>query len=48
MGHVGGLTADIRRLKTVPPAAIHKGRTRPHGWRDGCTEWTYICGFAGR
>ena len=24
MGHVGGLTADIRRLKTVPPAAIHR------------------------
>ena len=29
MGHVGGLAADLRRLKSVPSAAIHRLKVKP-------------------
>ena len=53
MGHLGGLTADIWRLNTVPPVAIHKVENDPmDGDRDvpsgivsaglqGCTGTLY-------
>ena len=28
-GHVGGLAADLRRLKSVPSAAIHRLKVKP-------------------
>ena len=48
LGRVGGEIADIWRLRIGPPTAIHRGCSRPSGWCQGCTAWTYICGFAGR